>query len=148
MESYKIIIKRRCFILMALALISTAFIVVFRFDLFSFSKTFADNEIFNFQGGLLIAFVLLPLIKAFRYHKCLKDETALRKLYNEENDERKKLIRQKSGMPLMQITSGLMIFSGIIIGYVNKTVFYTLVFAAMAQMAIAVIIKIYYMKKL
>ncbi|OQA15486.1 MAG: hypothetical protein BWY62_00607 [Firmicutes bacterium ADurb.Bin356] len=145
MESYKIIIKRRCLILNALALICAAFIVVFRFG---FSKLFAGNEVFNFQEGLLSAFVLLPLIKAIRYHKAQKDETALRKLYNDENDERKKFIRQKSGMPLMQITSGLMIFAGIIIGYVNKTIFYTLVFAAMAQMTIAVIIKTFYMKKL
>ncbi len=43
--------------------------------------------------------IFVMIIQIFIRRKALKDETSLRKLYNEEHDERTQLIRQKAGEP-------------------------------------------------
>jgi hypothetical protein len=83
-----------------------------------------------------------------QYGKAIKDDTKLKLLYNKEYDERQSLIRQKAGMPMLMITSGIMIFAGIIAGYFNEIIFYILILTAMIQMTLGVIVKIYYIKKI
>jgi hypothetical protein len=84
----------------------------------------------------------------FRLRKIVKNPTELQKLYNKENDERLALIRQKSGMPIIMITSGIMILAAVVAGYINETVFFTLIAAAMAQIVISLAVKVYYMRKI
>ena len=43
--------------------------------------------------------------------------------YNKENDERMKAIKAKAGMPMLLITSIVMIIVGVIAGYFNFTIF-------------------------
>jgi hypothetical protein len=149
MEVYRMTIKRRMLFCRILVLIFMILTIAFQFGLFGFGELSSTNgEIIDFQRGLLVAFMIFPLVFSIKYHNALKDETKLKKLHNEENDERQKFIRQKSGMPVMMITSGLMILAGIVIGYINKIVFFTLIIAAMGQMTLGALIKIYYMKKL
>lgn len=101
-----------------------------------------------FQLGFLIGIALVAVFMMFKMSNALKDETKLKVLYNEEHDERLGVIRQKSGMPILAITSCFMIFAGIIAGYVNEIVFFTLIAAAVFQITFSALIKLYYMKKL
>ena len=72
----------------------------------------------------------------------------LREAYLKETDERMILIRSKAGMPALLITSVIMIFAGIIAGYFNIIVFYSLLAAGVCQLLLGVCLKFYYMHKL
>jgi hypothetical protein len=98
--------------------------------------------------GLIFGFGILSLYLLCKYGIAIKDDTKLKILYNKEYDERQNLIRQKAGMPMLMITSGIMIFAGIIAGYISESVFYTLILAAMVQLTLGATVKIYYMRKM
>ena len=57
-----------------------------------------------------------------------------------------KTIRSKAGMPLIAITSMLMVIAAIVAGYFNIVVFYTLVIAVAAQLSVSAMVKLYCMK--
>ncbi len=59
-----------------------------------------------------------------------------------------KAIRAKAGMPTVLIFSVVIIVAGILIGYSNTVVFYTLVATAALQLAIACVTKFVYTKKM
>lgn len=144
MEKYKKLIKKRMILCGILAVLSVVLGISHQFKFFD-----TQNEaLAGFQAGLLSGFGILSLLLLFKYGKAIKDNTKLIILYNKEHDERQNLIRQKAGMPMLMITSGIMIFAGIIAGYLNEIVFYTLILAAMIQMTLGVMVKIYYMRKI
>lgn len=105
------------------------------------------SEIFGFQCGITTALGILALIMIIRYHKTLRSEKELQIQYNKENDERMKVIRAKAGMPMVLIFSVVIIIAGILIGYSNIVVFYTLIITAALQLVIACIAKFVYTKK-
>ena len=88
----------------------------------------------------------LALIRIIRYRKALRNDKELQIQYNKENDERMKAIPAKAGMPMILISSIIMVIAGIIIGYSNMVVFYTLIAAAVIQLVIACITKFIYTK--
>lgn len=88
----------------------------------------------------------LALIRIIRYRKALRNDKELQIQYNKENDERMKAIQAKAGMPMILISSIIMVIAGIIIGYSNMVVFYTLIAAAVIQLVIACITKFIYTK--
>ena len=106
------------------------------------------SEIFEFQCGITTALGILALIMIIRYHKTLRSEKELQIQYNKENDERMKAIRAKAGMPMILIFSVAIIIAGILIGYSNIVVFYTLIATAALQLVIACVTKFVYTKKM
>lgn len=102
----------------------------------------------NFQIAFVMCIAIVAIFMMSKYRKALKDKSKLQILYNQENDERLQLVRQKSGMPMVMITSTIMIFAGIIAGYLNETVFHTLIAASLIQLTICLFAKIYYMRKI
>jgi hypothetical protein len=148
MKSYKKKITSRMFLCAVIVIISVALIICQNAGALSFWETIKPNEaVTGFQQGLLTGVCFLALISLFKYSNAVRDEKKLQILHNKEIDERMLLIRQKSGMPMLMITSGIMIFSGIISGYFSETVFFTLIAAAVIQLTIGLGIKIYYLKK-
>jgi hypothetical protein len=101
-----------------------------------------------FIGGAMIAaaLILFALVTMIKYAMALKNPQKLQLMYNEEYDERKRLIAQKAGMPMAGINSVVMIMAGIIAGYFNTVVFTTLIAAAVAQSLISLTAKVYYSK--
>lgn len=102
----------------------------------------------TFQFGFLVGITLVAIFYMFKLGIALKYEKKLRILYNEEKDERLLLIRQKSGAPMIVITSTIMVLGGIIAGYINEIVFYTLIAAGFFQLIFSIIAKLYYMRKI
>ena len=88
----------------------------------------------------------LALVDLVKLNRAVNDETRLRMLYNKEHDERMKAIRSKAGMPLIAVTSVLLIIAAIIAGYINITVFYTLIIAVATQLSVSAVVKLYCMK--
>lgn len=149
MEKYVNTIKKRMILCGIIAFVSVGLGISHQSGFFDLISLYTRNEaLAGFQAGLLFGFGILSLLLLFKYGKAIKDDTKLKILYNKEYDERQNLIRQKAGMPMLMITSGIMIFAGIIAGYLNDTVFYTLILSAMIQMTLGAMVKIYYMRKM
>ena len=149
MDKFRRSIKTRMYTGVVIVLICVALIILDQAGFFDNSKFFRKYEnISAFQLGFLVGISFVALFYMFRLRKIVKNPTELQKLYNKENDERLALIRQKSGMPIIMITSGIMILAAVVAGYINETVFFTLIAAAMAQIVISMAVKAYYMRKM
>lgn len=109
-------------------------------------ESMRPTMVVGFQFGLILGIGMLSLIQVIKLSKIIKDDKKLKILHNKEHDERLILIRSKSGMPMLLITSVLMIIVAIVYGHFNTTVFITLVLAAMIQLLIGLIVKLYCMK--
>lgn len=145
MEQFRKKLKSRILWLSALSLI-TALVGVY--DVFFASETLKNMTVFEFQGGALVAICILSSLNIIKYNKILKDDNKLELECNKENDERFKAIKSKAGLPIVPVLSILMIISGIIAGYFNITIFYTLIIVAMCQILISGFIKLIYMKRM
>ncbi|MDE6672738.1 MAG: hypothetical protein K2K16_11155 [Ruminococcus sp.] len=145
MEKYRKNLILRIFLLSFVVLLATGLGI---FNVFGTNENIKENVIFDFQCGFITGLGLVAVILIIRYSKAVKDSDKLKILFNKENDERLKYIKSKSGMPMLLITSVIMIFIGTIFGYFNTTVFYTLIVASMCQLLIAGIVKMVYMKKM
>lgn len=107
---------------------------------------FSDGMVGGFSLGTIVALGILAVVQLTRLRKAMNDETQLRMLYNEEHDERAQAIRSKAGMPMILIMSISMLVAGVIGGYFNEVIFYTLFAAGFAQLLIGAAVKIYCMK--
>lgn len=143
MEKYKKTITVRVYLLSVLALLAVGLGV---YDVFWAAAEVKASDIFEFQCGVTAALGILATTRIIWYRRVLRNEKKLKIQYNKENDERMKAIRAKAGMPIVLIASVVMIVLGIIIGYSNMTVFYTLIAAAAAQLFIACVTKFIYTK--
>lgn len=143
MEKYKNTLKIRQWMLLLLAAVASGLGI---YDTFWASEEIKSSILFEFQCGLTTALGILAVIWIIRYSKVLRSEKELQIQYNKENDERMKIIRAKAGMPMLLISSIVMIVAGLIASYINTDVSYTLIATAICQMMIACIAKLIYRK--
>lgn len=149
MEKFKTTVKRRIAISSGMALVS---LVLGAFSIYSIvfvdhsTGTLSDGFVAGFQFGLIVSIFGLAIFDIVKLRLAIKDETKLKILYNKEHDERMKTIRSRAGMPLIAITSVLMVIAAIVAGYFNIVVFYTLVIAVAAQLSVSAVVKLYCMK--
>ena len=142
MQTYRLTIKKRTAWLTALLLTCIAFGM---YDAFLAAQTLKESPSFKFLTGLtlLVSFLALRLI--MRYKKALDNETALKRLYLNETDERQAYIRSRSGQPLIIYTSGAMLLAAIFAGhFLDVATMKALAVAAFAQMTISVMVSIYH----
>ena len=83
-----------------------------------------------------------------KYFVAMKKEDNLKKLYIEENDERSKLILEKTGAFGMLVFTILCAIGAIVAGFFDETVFYTLLCVTALSAIIRGACKIYYHTKL
>lgn len=149
MEKFKKSLRTR---ILWLSLFSISCVVIIVLDVFGALENIKglvlNPNILSFQLGVVTALGLVCALYSIKYRKAIRDEKKLELLYNSMNDERMKLIRQKAGMPLIAVTSILIMFTGVIIGYFNETIFIALVAAGFTQMMISNFVKLYYMKNM
>ena len=96
----------------------------------------------GFAGGAFTAMILCFVVLMPRYGKALRDEQALRRLWNREHDERSRAIRTRVGAPMILYTSFAMVAVGLLIGPWNTIAAMTLLLAATAQILITAIAKL------
>lgn len=149
MENYKKLLHKRI-IIMGVFIVFVAMLQISRqiglLDYISNSQ-FGKVAIMEFQNGLMVGLELLFVLMIFRYQGALKDDAKLKKLYNYENDERRKLIKEKCGGNVIIISSLIIIFFGIISGYFNEIIFFSLIGCAIFQLVFCFGLKLYYLKK-
>lgn len=146
MENFKMRLKKRIVLFSAVG-ITAAVLGIYNFIVSNdkVEGSLSEGIVSGFQFGLILGIGILALIETIKLNKVIRDEKRLRMHFNAEQDERLKAIRSKAGMPMLLITSVLMLIAAIIAGYVNITVFYTLIAAAMVQLTIGLIVKVYCM---
>jgi hypothetical protein len=145
MNNYKKTIKKRILLLTVPIILAVSLGV---YDVFWASEQIKATSIYGFQVGIIISIGLLATILVIHYRVLLKDKGKLLLQFNRENDERIKAIKAKAGIPMLPITSILIIIAGVIAGYFDTLVFITLIAAAVFQMTICGIVKVIYMKKM
>lgn len=147
MENFKLRLKRRISLFSGMILLTVGLGVYDFFESSSSEKlSMTDGIVSGFQFGLIFGIGILAVIQTIKINMVMKDDKKLKMLYNKEYDERLKAIRSKAGMPMLMVTSVMMLIAAIISGYFNIVVFYTLVIAAMVQLLIGIAVKIYCMK--
>lgn len=145
MDKYRKSIRLR---MIGLGIVIVVAVALSLYDALWASAAMKANHIFSFQCGLTVGVGLIAVVLLVRFGGSLKDENKLKLQYNAENDERLKAIRAKAGMPMLLITSVLMIIAGVIAGHFNVVVFYTLIATAMGQMMIGATAKIINMRRM
>lgn len=148
MEKYKKTLKTRI-VLLGLVIFLNLIMSLLHFIMDGRTGIPADvRHLADFQSGFMLGLAIVSLFMLMKYRKLLRDERGLRESFNKETDERMILIRSKAGMPALLITSVIMIFAGIIAGYFNIIIFYTLLAAGICQLLLGTGLKFYYMHKL
>ena len=149
MENYKKTLKKRIF-MMAMAIIAAAVILTFSSVILTNEgegETFGEGMMAGFRNGLLVAMIFGFTIYIIKYRKVMNDEKQLRLAYNRENDERRQQIKLKAGGNLVIINAVILIFAGIVGGYFNVVIFYSVIGCAIFQLLVSAMIKLYLLKK-
>lgn len=136
-EAYRKVIRRRMIAMLAISAFYVAAMVamhtVWRVEL---------GLTASFLEGFASAIVVLTVVLAPRYRRALKDEQALRRMWNREHDERMSAIRARAGLPMLMYTSLAMVTAALLLSAWNVTVAATLLLAATAQLLIGVVTKL------
>lgn len=106
-----------------------------------------NEEMMSFDMGVSCGIEIVMVYFVAKYAGSITNEEKLKKLYIEETDERKKYISSKIGRNGLVIIMLSLLLGGIIAGYFNKTVFITLIAAAVFCALVTLGLKIYYNKK-
>ena len=96
----------------------------------------------DFLLGVLTALACGFALMMPRYRRALRDDQALRRLWNREHDERLQAIRARAGVPLVQYTSVAMIGAALLINPWNMTVAVTLLAVATTQLVVSTVVKL------
>ncbi len=143
MEEFKRVIQKRNLILKGLALV--CIILNIMFYVIPFEKTYEVG--ISFQLGLFEGLLFLGLLGIYKYSKALKDEQMLKKLYIQEHDERKMMIKQKVGQSSLITIVLLLVMITCVSAYMDMVVTKTLICVIYGILFITLIFKIYYSKK-
>lgn len=136
MEEFKRELKKRisylrCFIIM-IALIGA-------YDYFMIrntgEKSIPQKVAIGFQICILVGIGILACIYLIKLSSTIWSEDKMKLLYAAEHDEKMQLFLKKSGMPMVLITSMVMVLVGAVAAYFSIVVFYTLITAAVLQLA-------------
>lgn len=103
--------------------------------------------IYGFQTGIFAGLELILLFILGKNITAMKTDVALKKLYIQEHDERKLMIKQKTGSIGFEIYTIGICFAIIVSGFFNQTVFFTLLGVTVFIEFIQFFLKIYYTKK-
>lgn len=146
MDKYKEVVRKR----IRGVTIATLFIVTFVICMHFFVIKSADGatgNLFSFLEGGVIGVDLVAMFYMLQYRKALDNDEKLKKMYNEEHDERTQFIRQKFGFPFFTAAGAVLIVGGVAAGYINSTVSYTMAACGIFILIYQLGLKLYFMRK-
>ena len=150
MTEYKKIIKSRVILLALSFVVSTAIVylgVVFAEKSETVASTYFDGFSRGFPIGLFSGFLAIMLFLIIRYIRALRNESMLKKLHIEENDERKKAIRQSALGKSFFFTTGILVVGLTVTSFYNTIISITLAVVLSVHVLAGVAFKIYYLMK-
>lgn len=141
MDKYKEKIRKRILV-MTIILIIIA-VIYFMFSLFITSLPSVPDFIRGFHMGSFVGVELVLVYCIAKYAAGLRKDEVLKKLYIEENDERTKLIKQKSEAIGMEICMLGLSIGTITAGFLDTKVFFSLLGALAFTALVRGLIKVY-----
>lgn len=148
MEQYKNSLKSRIAVLCAGIAAMVTLLVLGECGVFREIGASRFSEFLRgFQTGILFSVSIVFLFFIGRYIWLLRNDEKLKAAYYAENDERQKLIMMKIGGSAMYVCTVLILLAGIVAGYFNETVFFSLAGCALFLLLARLILKIYYHNK-
>lgn len=148
-EAYRRTIRRRMRVMAVLGVVYSALMIAEHtlWDGGGAMAEFAWSGVAaGFAGGAFTAMVLCFVLLMPRYRKAVRDEQALRRLWNSEHDERLRAIRARAGAPMILCTSFAMVAIGLLIGPWNMIAAMTLLLAGAVQILVSAVTKLICMK--
>lgn len=149
MIEFKTTIKKRISLLSIFSVLSIVFIAVV--GIWGYNQIDTNGHIndamHGFQAGLFTGFLVMMLAQITKYRKALKDDEKLKLLYIEENDERKKLIRDKIGGVGYDFALGALVIALVAAGFFSEIIFITLGSVLLFMSLLKGFLKVYYNKK-
>lgn len=150
MEEYKKLLKKKLALIAVLNGLAVVFIAL--------SGTFQNmtagiiNENISammqgFQAGIFMLLQIVMLKYIIKYRKVLKNEDELKKLYIEEHDERKNLIKDKIGGAGFDFSLGAIATATIMAGFFHQMVCVTLLGVLIFMSLVKGFLKVYYRNK-
>ena len=149
MEKFKDVIKKRLILMIVFNGLAIVFVVLtgaYGNMIAGGSENLVDL-IRGFQAGVFVSLQIMMLIPIVKYTKALKNESNLKKLYIEENDERRKLIQDKIGGVGFNFTLGAIATFTVLAGFYHQIVFITLLGVLIFMAFVKGFLKIYYRNK-
>jgi len=146
-EFKKRLVRRQLFIWAGMLFACLAFILSSRFEKTETAPEHIRSFIDGFQTGLAASLLGFLIILAVKYFIAKNKPDKLRKLYVFETDERRLLIKQKTGNIGMNIIVYGLAVGNAVAGNLNNTVFFTLLGACLFVTSVRGVMKLYYNKK-
>jgi uncharacterized membrane protein len=147
MENYKNTIKKRTVVMIVVCLTVVVVYVVNLFhDFGRLNENFSDY-IKGFQLGLIIVLLIFLAGLMRKYFVALKNEQSLKKLFFEETDERAQMISEKTGGNVIIVCAICILIAGIIAGYFNEIIFFTMTGCCLFLLVTRKALKLYYKEK-
>lgn len=146
MEKYKEIIRKRIRRVMIVTSLVASLVLCMHFFVMK-SVDVANGNLFSFLEGGVVGLDLVAMFYMLQYRKALEDDEKLKKMYNEEHDERTALIKQKAGFPVFTSAAVMLIVGGVVAGYINSTVSYTMAACGIFIILYQLVLKVYFLKK-
>lgn len=92
--------------------------------------TWYEGFLGGFQFGLLAVLLVASVVLWVRGRRAMQSEDKLLDLYIAEHDERTQMIEQKAGKTPSMTNAVILLVAGIAAGYIDQTVFFSLISAA------------------
>lgn len=149
MESFKKVLQKRLALMVTFNVLSAGFILLTGAlgNMAASGSESLTGMIQGFQIGIFVGLQIMVLVYISKYVKALKKEDVLRKLYVEENDERRRLIQDKIGGAGFNFVLGVIATATVISGFYHQIVFATLLGVLIFIVHVKAVLKIYYRNK-
>ena len=147
MEDFKKKLQSRQLLLVCGLLFACSTVMLSRNFLKETISEYSQGFIEGFQIGILMALLVTLFFFMIRNFLAIRDMERLKRLYISETDERKLLIKQKSGSFGMNIVMYGLAVGTAISGNINDIVFFTLIGACMFVTMVRAFFKLYYRNK-
>ena len=144
LDQYRPTIRRRMWILRILWLAYLLLTAATRFA----SPSVTEHPAYAGLLGFLAGGLLVGLISMAKYRRALKDDTILRRLYNQEHDERMQAIRARAGIPMTLFMGAGLIAAGLVATFLDMTAALTLVAAGLAELLVTLALKAWYSRRM
>ncbi|MFA9380973.1 MAG: hypothetical protein ACERKO_07930 [Acetanaerobacterium sp.] len=144
MDDFRRILKRR----LALARIYNGMVVLLLgIGYIMGRENAAPDTAIGFASGFFIGIQFVMIYFMRKYHFALKDDEKLKSIYITENDERSKFIESQIGGTGVNVILGGIVLGTIVAGFLNETVFFTMLFTLLFSVLVKGMLKMYYNRK-
>ena len=147
MEQFKTTLKRRLYAMTGYAVALAVLVCLGLFRPMGGNNEETQVFMAGFNAGLFAVAIGVLVVSAVKYRAALKNEGKLKALYITEHDERLLAIHTKIGGTGMQVILFGLLGATIAAGFLNQTVFFTLLGALLFGAAVKAVLKVYYTRR-